>query len=96
MTGTRACRRRSPNWAGCGSRDQEPPQVFLSDLTNTIRARGHRGLRQEARHTTIPDQTATDSVLNPGVLTSGRPHTPYVTSHTRHSPSRTLLACIGM
>ena len=40
---------------------------FGSDLTNTIRARGQQWLHQEAGHTTVPDQTATDSVLNPGL-----------------------------
>ena len=32
-----------------------PACRFGSDLTNTIRARGHRGLHQEAGHTTVPD-----------------------------------------
>ena len=35
----------------------------------------NKGLHQEAGHTTVPDQTATDSVPNPRLPTSGRPHT---------------------
>ncbi len=46
-----------------------------SDLTNTIRARGHRGLHHEAGHTTVPDQTATNSVPKSRLPTRGRPHT---------------------
>ena len=55
----------------------EPAFRFGSDLTNTIRARGQRGLHQEAGHTTVPDQAATDSVLKPDLSTRGRPHTPF-------------------
>ena len=49
---------------------------FGSDLTNTIRARGQQGPHQEAGHTTVPDQTATNSVPNPRLPIWGRPHTP--------------------
>ena len=64
-----------------------PACRFGSDLTNTIRARGHRGLHQEAGHTTVPDQTATDSVPNPRLPIWGRPHTPF-DSHLPAIPVR--------
>ena len=33
----------------------------------------NKRLHQEAGHTTVPDQAATDSVLKPGLPTRGRP-----------------------
>ena len=64
----------------------EPVIPIGSDLTNTIRARGQRGLHQEAGHTTVPDQAATDSVLKPGLPTRGRPHTTHADHRFRGIP----------
>ena len=48
----------------------------LDPISRTIPARGQQGPHQEADgHTTVPDQTATDSVPNPYSPISGRPHT---------------------
>ena len=51
----------------------------LSDLDPISRTpygpAANKGPHQEAGHTTVPDQTATDSVLKPGLPIWGRPHT---------------------
>ena len=52
-------------------RASSPLSRFGSDLTNTIRARGQHTPHQEAGHTTVPDQTATDSVRKSGLPNQG-------------------------
>ena len=48
-----------------------PLTRFGSDLTNTIRARGHTAPHREAGHTTVLGHTATNSVLNPACPPGG-------------------------